>query len=99
MIPRRLRLSREDIGNFKAERRVTSPHFAVSVASGAGVAVIISKKVAKLSVTRHLLKRRVLSVAAQTAASHSLLITLRSGAASLPVTSFKEELRSLLQKI
>lgn len=99
MIPRRLRLSREDIEGFKAQKRVGSPHFVVSVGVGTGAAVIISKKVAKLSVTRHLLKRRTLAAALSYASETALIISLRPGAAALSKNAFVEELTELLQKI
>ena len=98
MIPRRLRLSREDIGHFKAQKRVSSPHFVVSVGPGTGAVVIISKKVAKLSVVRHLLKRRVLSLVLPYLNKQALLITLRPGAAALSKAAFAAELTELLQK-
>lgn len=62
VFPRRKRLSRAAFPRtLSTGRRVSSPHFvAVIPKETGGYAVIVPKKVARLSVTRHRIKRRVL---------------------------------------
>lgn len=68
MIPRHLRLSRHDFENLADKRnlkRISSPHFSLSfdqTPGTGGCAVVVSKKIEKSSVGRHLLKRRVRAV-------------------------------------
>lgn len=61
MFPRKKRLTRRVFETaLKESSRASSAHFsAVFPKNAAGYAVIVSKKVARLSVTRHRLKRRV----------------------------------------
>lgn len=102
MLPRRLRLSRED---FEAHglRRVASPHFSLSYGPASktgGVAVVVSKKVAKLAVMRHLLKRRILSVLRPYAdPAQVLIVHTRPGATTLPFPELESELISLVRSI
>jgi ribonuclease P protein component len=64
-----------------------------------GCAVVISKKVSKLSVGRHLLKRRALSVIAPWCSSTRILIVYaRPGAASLDYPALSKELLALLER-
>ncbi|MEK7126437.1 MAG: ribonuclease P protein component [Patescibacteria group bacterium] len=62
MFPRRKRLSRPEFPSAtKSGRRISSEHFTAVVPKDAeGYAVVVSKKTARLSVTRHKIKRRVL---------------------------------------
>jgi ribonuclease P protein component len=104
MLPRKLRLSREAFGEVRRLKRAASPHFSVSYeseeGSGGGAAVVIAKKAAKLAVTRHLLKRRILAVARPyVVAERILIIHVRPGAAALPFPELKGELISLLGSI
>ena len=63
-----------------------------------GCAAVISKKVARRSVDRHLLKRRMLSVMKEWCVPGSYLVVYaKGGAPSLPFKALKEELASLLQ--
>lgn len=100
MLPRRLRLSRRSFPDTRRGRRNSSAHFtivAVPSPSSAG-AVVVSKKIARRSVDRHLLKRRMLMVLrAHLSPTHSLVLYARSGAPLLSFTALKEELSSLLQ--
>lgn len=101
MLPRRMRLSRQDLSGFKPAMRVDSPHFSVALGPEGqkpGFAAVISKKVAKLSVTRHLLKRRIMAVFKDFPENaRSVVVYAKAGAPSLPFSVLKEELSALLQ--
>ena len=100
MMPRRLRLSRETFAKAASGRRATSAHFSVTVRNTAkegGAAVIISKKVAKKSVDRHLLKRRALDVVRPLVSpTRSMIIYARAGSPTLSYRALKEELIQLV---
>jgi ribonuclease P protein component len=101
MIPRNMRLSRAHFAPTGPEKRVASPHFSLSLreAEKGGCAVVIGKKVAKLSVTRHLLKRRMASVIApHCLPSRILIVYARPGAQTLAFPAIKKELEDLLAK-
>ena len=102
MLPRKLRLSRHQFPDTRGLRRASSPHF--SIASGVspegGVAVVISKKAARLAVSRHLLKRRILSVLSPYASEERVLVVhVRPGAASIPFSELRDEILSLLSSV
>jgi ribonuclease P protein component len=103
MLPRRLRLSRASFATSKGGVRLTSPHFSVSLARTAnsgGCAAIISKKVARLAVTRHRLKRRILVVLRPWCKKeYALTVFAKTGCASLPFQTLKEELSVLLGRL
>ena len=102
MLPRSLRLSRDEFPDTRGLKRASSPHFSVSYgeSSKGGVAVIISKKVARLAVSRHLLKRRVLAVLRSFAHKNLILVVhTRPGAAAVPFPVLRDELNSLLRSI
>ncbi len=102
MLNRKMRLSRAHFAPSGPEKRAASPHFSVSVretAEKGGCAVVISKKVSKLSVGRHLLKRRALSVIAPWCSPTRILIVYaRPGAASLDYPALSKELSELLER-
>jgi ribonuclease P protein component len=104
MTKRRLHLSRPDFssatGDAKA-RRATSPHFsALYSKNGVGFAFVVSKKVAKLSVGRHLLKRRVREAAKNWCSdSYALIVYARAGSATLTYKEIEAELTPLLQRV
>lgn len=103
MLPRNLRLSRAHFASTGPEKRAASPHFSVSVRESegnGGCAVIISKKVAKLSVTRHRLKRRALAVLRPWCSpSRAVVVYARPGSALLPYEAVAEELSLLLARV
>ncbi|MDO8231836.1 MAG: ribonuclease P protein component [bacterium] len=101
MFPRRERLSREYISAaLPAGRRVSSKHFtAVLPKEGRGFAVIVPKKVARLSVTRHLIKRRVLAALKSLPHPTSLIIFPKASVKDIQYKDIKEELGTLLSKI
>ncbi len=103
MSNRRIHLSRSDftaVSSDRSAKRVNTTHFSVTTSpAGVGCAVVVSKKVAKSSVQRHLLKRRVReAVAPFCDASSALIVYARAGAASLPYSEIVAELSSLLQQ-
>lgn len=63
MFPRQKRLSRKRFPiALKSSRRLSSPHFFVLISEEVrGYAVVVSKNIARLSITRHQIKRRVLA--------------------------------------
>ncbi len=102
MLPRRSRLTRAAFSNTGKEMRAVSPHFSVSIreTETTGIAAIISKKVEKTSVGRHLLKRRMMGVAREWCATpHAVMIYARTGAGSLPYAELKKELHALLARL
>ncbi len=102
MIPRKLRLSRAHFAPTGPEKRLVSSHFSLSIRENqaeGGCAVVVSKKVSKLSVGRHLLKRRVLSVLAPWCLSTRILIVYaRPGSQTLPYPALQSELTELLAR-
>lgn len=102
MLPKSLRLTRQTFPDTRGMKRVTSAHFSISYgdSTSGGVAVVISKKVARLAVSRHLLKRRVLAVLRPYVSPKRILVVhTRAGAASLSFPELKEELLSLVTQI
>ena len=100
-LPRRLRLSRAAFpGALQGRHRAASEHFSLTWGAKGGTAAVISKKVAKRSVDRHLLKRRMLETMRPYAKEgHSLIAYARSGAPSLSFPELKRELVSLLARV
>ncbi|MES2931511.1 MAG: ribonuclease P protein component [Patescibacteria group bacterium] len=102
MIPRKLRLTRAHFAPSGPEKRLVSSHFSLSIREKqdhGGCAVVVSKKVSKLSVGRHLLKRRVLSVLKPWCLpSRALIVYARPGSQTLPFPVLKEELEELLTR-
>lgn len=103
MIPRRLRLARAHVASPTHGTKSTGAHFSVSVREGLGVggcAVVVSKKVAALSVTRHRLKRRMLAVMRPWCTPDvALVVYARPGSAVLPFSELAEELHGTLMRI
>ena len=99
MPKRRIHLSRPDfaaVSRDKSAKRATSPHFSVTISNmGIGSAVVVSKKVTKSSVQRHLVKRRVREMIAQeggNSTSRAVIVYARAGSASLPYSDIVTEL-------
>jgi ribonuclease P protein component len=104
MSKRRLQLSRFDftaMSNDKGAKRATTPHFSIVLSnSGVGSAVVVSKKVAKSSVQRHLIKRRVREILAPWCSdSFGIIAYARAGSAALPYSEMVSELTPLLRRI
>jgi ribonuclease P protein component len=106
MFSRPLRLSREAIARVSSDsaaRRATSEHFSVvcaaSDSAASGCAVVVSKKVSKTSVGRHLLKRRMQAVLKEWYhSSQALIVYARAGANTLPYSVLSDELSALLPR-
>lgn len=98
MFSRRERLPRAIFSSaLKAGRRLSSPHFSVVIPAGVrGYAVVVSKKVARLSVTRHQIKRRVLAALRTFPLPPALIIFPRASAGSVSYGNVQAELKKLL---
>lgn len=101
MFPRRERLSRAAFSTPNTSiQRISSTHFtAVALKEEKGWAVVVSKKVARLSVTRHRVKRRILAALRALEPQSSVIIYPRASAITLDFATTKTELASLLSKI
>jgi ribonuclease P protein component len=106
MFPRRARLSRVDFAALASDRsakRASTAHFsAVCKEDGdvSGCAVVISKKVEKGSVRRHLLKRRILSaIKTVYLPAQALIVYAREGSGTLPFSELSVELQNLLARV
>lgn len=100
MFPRPKRLSRTDFGPALAGRRISSTHLSIVVPHhGVGYAVVVSKKIARLSTTRHLLKRRILAILGGLTLPPALVVFPKSGAIGLTFAELKEELSGLTKRI
>lgn len=105
MFPRRQRLSRAAFptaakaqGGTKG--RVHTPHFAFSASGEAeGYAVVVAKGVARLSVTRHRLKRQVSAALRSLRLPPALIVYARTGAPKLSYAEIKAELEAGIGKI
>lgn len=103
MLAREKRLSRTDFDTSRTLSRAASAHFSLSYGPDpvGRAAAVISKKVAKHSADRHLLKRRCLALLEPHLAMPSrkvrLMLFARTGAASLPFPALKAELEALLR--
>jgi ribonuclease P protein component len=102
MLPRSHRLPRAGFEQISGLRRAASRHFSIAYADSvliSGGAVVVSKKAAKRSVDRHLLKRRIKAVMKPwCTAGRVLIIHARSGAVSLPFRELESELTELLRQ-
>lgn len=94
-----LRLSRRDFDEVSKGQRVVGRHISLTLGAPGtkGAAVVVSKKVARFSVTRHLLKRRVLSVLTPLSKERAIIAYARPGCAALAFPLLKEEIESLLR--
>lgn len=101
MLPRRLRISRDHFSDAGTGEKAHSTHFSIvwKAAASGGCAAVVSKKVARRSVDRHLLKRRMLAVMKPWCSpKRSLIVYARGGATSLPYRVLAEELSLLLSR-
>jgi ribonuclease P protein component len=103
MLPRSKRLSREGFEFLTHAKRVQSEHFSISYTEPnkiGGFAVVISKKVAPLSVTRHRLKRQIRAVLGlYDHDRRAVVVFVRKGVPELSFTAIENELSLLLQSI
>jgi len=99
MFPRAKRLARVDFpAALRSEKRISSEHFSVVFAKTEGYAVVVSKTIAKSSVVRHRIKRRVSEVLKRLPIPPSLVVFARPRAAPLTSAMIEEELRALLAR-
>jgi ribonuclease P protein component len=81
-------------------RRISSVHFTATLPKDAsGYAVVVSKKVAHLSVTRHRIKRRVLAALRALPLPASIILFPKSSVLDMSYQQTKIELAELLSKI
>lgn len=102
-LPRKLRVSRTVFSaSPKEAKRAQTEHFSLTTtpSEGGGLAAVVSKKVAKRSVDRHLLKRRMLEVMRPFhKENYSLIAYARGGSPSLPFKTLKAEFEELLSRV
>ena len=98
MFPRRKRLARWVFPTtLKIGKRLSSPHFTAILSKEAkGYAVVVSKKVARLSVTRHRIKRRVLAALRTLPLPPALIIFPKASVSSVSYEDIRAELKNLL---
>lgn len=99
-----MRLSRAHFAPRGPEKRAQSAHFSLSFRpaepSTGGCAAVISKKVAKYAVSRHLLKRRIYAVLRPFCTdAQAIVVYARPGAPTLPFSDIQEELTQLLAQV
>ena len=101
MFSRPERLPRADFPTaLRAKKRLSSANFLIIVPEGVrGYAVVIPKKVVRLSAARHRLKRQILEVLRALPLPASLVVFPRSGASSVNYEDMQAELKTLLSKI
>jgi ribonuclease P protein component len=81
-------------------RRLSSPHFSAVVSEDTkGIAVVVPKKVARLSVTRHRIKRRTLAALRTLRLPPALILFPKESVQTLGDFDMKLELAALLSKI
>ncbi|KND50104.1 MAG: ribonuclease P protein component [Parcubacteria bacterium C7867-008] len=102
MLSRSNRLPRAGFEQNTGLRRTASRYFSMAYIQSApisGGAVVVSKKVAKKSVDRHQLKRRIKAITKPWCVSgRVIIIHARPGAAELPFSEMEVELTTLLQQ-
>ncbi|MHB1770057.1 MAG: ribonuclease P protein component [Minisyncoccota bacterium] len=101
MFPHQERLARATFPSVLAHgRRFSSTHFtALASEEEKGYAVVVSKKSARLSVTRHRIKRRVLAALKTLPLPTSLILFPKSATSTMAYEDIKKELTDLLSKI
>jgi ribonuclease P protein component len=100
VFPRRKRLPRSVFpAALAGGKRLSSPHFTLILpAEMKGYAVVISKKTARLSITRHRIKRRVLSALRKLPLPPALIVFPKSSVDSVSYQDVEQELAGLLSK-
>lgn len=101
MFSRRDRLPRAQFPiALKTGKRLSSAHFLVVVSNEVqGHAVVISKKVARLSVDRHRLKRQILAILRMLPLPSSVIVFPKTFEKSIAFDVLKSELTNLLSKL
>lgn len=101
VFPRQKRLKREDFdGVLKSGRRASSPNFSAILSGDTdGYAVVVPKKTARLSVTRHRIKRQVLEALRALPLPPALVVFPKASVAEMKYQDIKTEIAQLLSKI
>jgi ribonuclease P protein component len=102
MLPRRKRLSRQGFSETARGKSVTSKHLTLvfGTSEAGGCAAVVSKKVAKRSVDRHLLKRRILEcMREKCSSSRYLVVYAKTGSPKLSFKDLSAELSELFSRI
>jgi ribonuclease P protein component len=108
VFPRKKRLLRSLFPAALATgRRISSTHFTAVIpkntealpAGRQGYAVVVSKKVAKLSVTRHMIKRKIVSALRTLKLPPALIVFSRSSLDGVHYKDIEKELAGLLSNI
>lgn len=100
MFARSKRLSRAAFPAVLKKRRLVSPNFsAVCSLEDIGIAIVVSKKVAPLSVVRHRIKRRVTGALQTLSVPHALILFPKAGVNTMKYQDIRDELTTLLSKI
>ncbi len=97
MFPRSERLSRGSFPEALAGKRLSTDHFSLVISQTPGYAVVVSKKVARLSTARHLLRRRVVAALRTLALPPGLIVFPKSSAVSLAYRAIRAELAEALR--
>lgn len=85
---------------IRAGRRFSSPNFsAVASKEGRGYAVVVPKKVARLSATRHRIKRRVFAALRTLPLPPALIVFPKASAGSVSYQDARTEIAGILSKI
>jgi ribonuclease P protein component len=81
-------------------RRISSTHFAAVIPKdGEGYAVVVPKKIARLSVTRHSIKRKILSALRTLNLPPALIVFSRSSLHGVHYSEIEKELSNLISNI
>lgn len=101
MFPRARRLSRASFpAALKGARRITTPHLVFAASRDVpGYAVVIPKQVARLSATRHRLKRHILALLQAHPLPPGLIVFARTGAPQLTAPDLQEEIEAGLKRL
>lgn len=102
MLPKRLRLSRQTFPKTPTGKSVSSTYFSLvsGPSSKGGCTVVVSKKVAKRAVDRHLIKRRTYSLMKPYCrSSRYVIIYAKMGAGTLSFKELSSELTHLLSRL
>lgn len=84
---------------LKTGRRLASPNFTAVVSREAkGYAVVIPKKAARLSVTRHRIKRRVVAALRTIPLPPALIVFPKASSSSVSYEDAKSEIERMLSK-
>ena len=102
MFPKAKRLSRADFGKQSSlvGKRISSENFSATVPlGGSGYAVVVSKKVAKLAVGRHRIKRRVIAALQAHTLPSALIVYPKASIQKLTKKELMDELELLISRI